>query len=316
MNNRLDILNELKELAPGLVNVSQSMPYHLPEGYFESFPVLMTARVIPPATLQMDVPEGYFENFAANMLAKIKAGGAVTEMADPAILAGISREPVQAVPPTYFEDFAGQMLALVQAAQAEPVTPLLSSIDKRPVQFVPEGYAENFAAGMLVKLQQQTVEAELEGIAPILNTISKKPVNFVPDGYFEQLLPVTGTQKVTAAPVISIRRKNNWLKYAVAACAAGVMFTVGYNILNKTDKIDPAYNPLVLNKINVQDSLDKIDVSAIEQYLDNTTIGGAQTAASFDPQTDDIDSYLQTISTDELQQYLKENPLPAGNKKS
>ncbi len=85
MKRTREILNELKAISPLVAEISDSMPFSVPDGYFDQFPVSMVGIVtldsqnqttdeqstlIPPSNKQLpfSVPQGYFESFAANMI--------------------------------------------------------------------------------------------------------------------------------------------------------------------------------------------------------------------------------------------------------
>lgn len=87
MNNRADILNELKELSPFLLQVKETeKPLSVPANYFEDFSdTTITEIKTKPGfleTLQKEktaVPPAYFDTFADNIIAKIKAEEALVE---------------------------------------------------------------------------------------------------------------------------------------------------------------------------------------------------------------------------------------------
>jgi len=87
MNNQTDILNELKELSPFLLQVKETeKPLSVPANYFEDFSGTIFAEIKTEtgllATLQKEktaVPPAYFNTFADNIIAKIKAEEALVE---------------------------------------------------------------------------------------------------------------------------------------------------------------------------------------------------------------------------------------------
>ncbi|HSC54844.1 MAG TPA: hypothetical protein VLC98_14525 [Phnomibacter sp.] len=96
-----NILLKLQELAPTLATGSAQMPYSLPEGYFETFPLLMLDLVAPAP--QNAVPEGYFNSFPELMLQKLRANEVADETAGIApLLNSISKAMPNHVPADYF----------------------------------------------------------------------------------------------------------------------------------------------------------------------------------------------------------------------
>jgi hypothetical protein len=97
------ILTELNTVAPAL-NGLQSMPYTVPEGYFNHLPALILNKAKATA-----VPEGYFENFADKMLQLVNKTEVETELQQIApTLTDINKKPVYTVPDGYFENLIPQ----------------------------------------------------------------------------------------------------------------------------------------------------------------------------------------------------------------
>ncbi|MES2645604.1 MAG: hypothetical protein V4717_01920 [Bacteroidota bacterium] len=106
MEERLNILSELRGIAPALVNIDKKMPFNVPEGYFEMLPVQLLGQVSVPAK-KPAVPEGYFENLPGIMLGKIKQLEATHELENVApALIGISRQMPYTLPANYFENLS------------------------------------------------------------------------------------------------------------------------------------------------------------------------------------------------------------------
>lgn len=112
------ILKELQEIAPSLIEVRGDMPYNLPQGYFDTLPeaVLAKIRINAAQSNTYAVPEGYFNNLPNLVMAKIKAGqhevsAELNEIAP--LLNTISKAPVYTVPEGYFN----QLSAPVPAAK-------------------------------------------------------------------------------------------------------------------------------------------------------------------------------------------------------
>lgn len=105
MENRENILSELNEIAPGLLNIGREMPFAVPEGYFDIFPVSVLGQLAPKQNT-MSVPEGYFESLPDILLAKAKASApASAEIEeDFPLLNSISKQMPYNIPASYFEN--------------------------------------------------------------------------------------------------------------------------------------------------------------------------------------------------------------------
>lgn len=123
MENRTDILNELKELSPTIAAMEKVNVFTVPQGYFDclSADILMgietengSGNTVSPTA---DVPAGYFDTLAGSILAKIKTPeteDAVTEIrALSPMLYSIQNEHVFDVPMGYFEGFSETVLNTV-----------------------------------------------------------------------------------------------------------------------------------------------------------------------------------------------------------
>jgi len=98
------ILLELLEVAPTLAEHSKQMPFEVPDGYFETFPILMLEQVAPIPIVESDVPEGYFNRFPEMMMQKLRAQEVVDEIEIIApLLNSISKTMPHHLPEKYFE---------------------------------------------------------------------------------------------------------------------------------------------------------------------------------------------------------------------
>lgn len=105
------ILSELQEVAPTLAKMSKQMPFDIPEGYFETFPMLMLEQVAPTPIFENDVPEGYFNSFPEMMLQKLRAQEVMDETEDIApLLNSISKTMPHHLPEGYFEQLQPEVV--------------------------------------------------------------------------------------------------------------------------------------------------------------------------------------------------------------
>jgi len=128
MGTRNDILDELRSWGSPLADMPRTMPFAVPQGYFEGLEKHVMTGInmdkdypIPvPKNMPYDVPQGYFENLPAQMLA----------------LAG--EEPVLSVPRTmpfdipagYFENLPEQILETARKAEKTKVIPFGKKIGR------------------------------------------------------------------------------------------------------------------------------------------------------------------------------------------
>lgn len=153
MENKADILQELREISPLIVDFQSVNPYGVPGGYFTAFPEMMLEKIrietmlVNASANTYAVPAGYFEGLPANILSKIKNGDATNEveieLAEVApLLNTISKEQVYTVPAGYFEEM--DLAAAMQAPNEGKVVTL--RIARKWMQFA----AAAVMAGILV----------------------------------------------------------------------------------------------------------------------------------------------------------------------
>lgn len=123
MENRIDILNELKELSPVIAGLEKVNVFSVPQGYFEYLSTDVMTGIEIEMGLQNNtssaenIPLGYFDSLAETVLQKIKA--------------------------QYSEDALAELRAL---------SPMLYSIQNENIYTVPGGYFENLVADVLDKV--------------------------------------------------------------------------------------------------------------------------------------------------------------------
>ena len=127
MENRTDILNELKTISPLLAGMEKVNVFTVPAGYFE------------------DLSDYVFMSILGN------GGG---------ILNTISRKDPARVPDGYFEKLADSILNRIRKEQSDTaadelktLSPMLYSIQDVPVYAVPEDYFNGLANNILHKIQ-------------------------------------------------------------------------------------------------------------------------------------------------------------------
>jgi hypothetical protein len=125
MNKSNEILKELSTISPRLSALNAPLPYEVPEGYFERFPLQMLSVIknndsnnleeqsayLPEflqsrKSLPFAVPDQYFDTLADNLLKKIKQEendpGEELKSLSP-LLAGMAKTNPFSLPENYFE---------------------------------------------------------------------------------------------------------------------------------------------------------------------------------------------------------------------
>lgn len=287
MENRTDILNELREISPTLAAIEKVNIF--------------------------SVPGGYFESLSADILLGIHTESGLPELASP--------EPFAQVPEGYFEQLAGSILNKIKAqeSEADSLPVVLTGIQSKIVFEVPEGYFESLTGSILSNIKTTETDdaaAEIRALSPMLYSIQNETVFEVPAGYFEGL-PETVLNTVNPqAKVVGIKRyTTTFFKYAVAAAFTGLMALSIFKFTGNADKKieEPAYVKIGLQIKDVDQELAKISDDDIVKYLEanGTDVKTALVANSIDqnelPSEEDylldekaLDKYLSSINVNDL----------------
>lgn len=130
MTRSTDIVKELQAISPVVAQLNATLPYQVPEVYFETFSTVIMARIaaggheensllqVAGTTMPQDVPAGYFDTLADTILSKIKTAGSdvTTELQEISpVVAGIGNANVYEVPAGYFDTAADAFAAQVKS---------------------------------------------------------------------------------------------------------------------------------------------------------------------------------------------------------
>ncbi|MEP6673771.1 MAG: hypothetical protein ABJA78_01400 [Ferruginibacter sp.] len=236
MEKITDIQDELKQMSPLLSGLTQSNLYTIPQGYFEQLPekLLAVARnsgiVEDSNQQQSDIPEGYFNTLADTILNRIKLQEGQSEH-----------------------------------ESEEALSPLLQSIRKINPYQIPVGYFETLSLEINPGLSDTAAE-ELKKFSTVLSVIQHKNVFEVPDGYFNSLSDVIISKlNIQPAKIVSIGRRRNIFKYAVAAAITGIIIFTGIKIIPSRPggDIKPTTASLTeIQKLGVDLSKDSVKMEA------------------------------------------------------
>ena len=192
MENRNNILKELREISPVIADISHQGTYTVPTGYFEGLPGQLlqlvkameaTTPVLPQANNPYQVPQGYFEGLANTILQRVKE----EETTLSPTLQQANTNPYL-VPQGYFEGLAYTVLQRVKEEETV-LSSTLQQANNNPYQ-VPPDYFNNLPAIILNRVKTSTTDnakEELEIASPLLGQIGKKMPFSTPAGYFEEL---------------------------------------------------------------------------------------------------------------------------------
>lgn len=288
MENRTDILNELRDLSATLAAIEKVNVF--------------------------TVPEGYFDCLTADILTGIHAANGLLNQA--------AAKPFAQVPEGYFENLAGSILSKIKAQdnEAENLPAELKGIQSKSIFEVPEGYFEGLTDSILAKIKTSGADdsvTEIRALSPMLYSIQNEQVYQVPQGYFEGLSETVLNTVHPQAKVVGMKRYTTaFFKYAVAAAFTGMMALSVFKFTGRSVENTslPAYVKVGMNDIkDVDQELAKISDEDIVKYLEanGTDVKTAMVANSIDdnelPSQEDylldekaLDKYLSTINVNDL----------------
>jgi hypothetical protein len=315
MENRNEIVNELRTLSPTLASFGPLTPYQVPTGYFEGLAERILQRVtamdagislvLPEVKSNVyEVPQGYFEGLAAQVLQRVKAGN---EAMAPFFETVKGINPYQ-VPQGYFDTLAEAVLKRVKAENAdsakeelEILSPLLNKISKKAPFSTPDGYfgelTDNVVAGAKAI---DFVNEELENLSPVMISLKSKTVYEVPAGYFENLPAQLLSKAKTAKPakVVSMTFARKVMRVAAAAVVTGIIIAAGWLYIGNNKPVTNNGDPAVAGIENISDS-------SLLSYIENQNIPLPETTTGNDEIGEgDMKDLLADVSDDELQQYI------------
>ncbi len=287
MENRTDILNELKQLSPTLAAIEKVNVFSVPAGYFEYLPADILMGIEKENGLSnyktADVPVGYFDTLATSILTKIK-----------------------------MQDNEDATTAL------SGLSPQLFSIKKESTFEVPQGYFDTLATSILTKIKtpdNEDAATEIRALSPMLYSIKNENVFTVPQEYFENISNDVLDKVIPQPKVVTMqRRSSTFFKYAAAAVFTGVM-ALGVFKFAGADKPAalPGYVTAGLQVQDVDQELAKISDDEIVKFLEasGTDVKTAMVANSIDenelPAQEDylldekaLDTYLNSINVNDL----------------
>ena len=155
------------------------------------------------------------------------------------LLAGLEKINVFRVPEGYFNGLHQRIADYAMLNDTSAV----DNINKRNLQQVPPGYFDTLSDAILAKVRTtypESAEEELRKLSPMLYALKGENVFSVPHGYFESFAEgVAERLKPQPAKIITMKKRNSWLKYAAAAVVTGAIAVSSLQIFNSSPEIKP-----------------------------------------------------------------------------
>jgi hypothetical protein len=236
-----------------------------------------------------EVPIGYFDIFYEEVITRIKEQQLPHRSFQ-----------VFTVPVNYFEDLPATILSHVTQQLPSSALPFA----------VPENYFDGLANNILQKIKtntaEETVAEELQNISGFVANIPKTNVFTVPENYFNQL-GVNIPANKEEAKVEHITSTKRWVRYVAAACVIGLIALGGYVWLSngKTDSSNS-----FTKAASIEKNIAKLSDTEIYNYLSTHPASSDIINVSAETAIPDINTSIQNMSDDEIQQYLDNNEEP------
>ena len=218
------------------------------------------------------------------------------------------------VPVDYFNTLQPVVMATISAAmKTDPFQNLI----------VPDGYFENLSDSIFKKIKaaENEVTIELSYISPLIAGIITKETYAAPEGYFGALTFVN-QQKTEVAKVVKINRTKFVFKYAAAAVITGLLgisvINITYTNTKKPEEVIVSQTASVLKNADAilktgsfDATLQTLSDNDIQQYLEQN--GHDVNAALVASSTDEVDKLPEAtdylLDENVLENYLKDNNL-------
>lgn len=274
MDNKNTILTELTNSSPLLAALPKINVYTAPANYFNDFTTAIITLVSTPGFMDdvarynpsMQVPEAYFDELAANILNKVNTR--------------------QQVPIAITNDIelSNQLLSL-----------------RRVIMYkTPLNYFDEFSSILLKKINafEDNATIETNSISPVVGCLNKQNILEAPPGYFNQLPNLLLNNSKPIAKVITLQKRNLFIRYAAAAMLIGIISIVVVKFNTKPSQINGTY---AFIESSITKGI-KMDDKKFDETLNNLS-------------EDDIATYLQKNGTEAdlalLTASIEENNVPA-----
>lgn len=265
MKKGKDIAAEWEQIAPAL-HLPGEAPFRTPEGYFEALPSIVMQRI---------------REAEATQAADAEVAG---------ILSGLPKvNPFTPVSSAYFEQLSSQVMARIQQEENNITAPEVNSTTA-------------------IVEEELTALVEAREIDEILAGLPKAmPFTNAPAAYFEQLSGevMARIQQQEARKVVKMPARKPLIKWAMAACMAGVVATAGLYFLNRpASALDTQLNNISDQELvdYLQTHTDDFDNDAVYASVSNLSSAAKDKDATTTSQVADV-------PTEEIQHYLETTDL-------
>jgi len=207
------------------------------------------------------------------------------------------------VPEGYFEGFAASVLAKIRgelpvssAQEIAELSPLLAGISKKSPYSVPAGYFQSNIEGLKAFTENED--------SLVLSFINKEMPYEVPTGYFANI-PEQVLEKISTKGRVVPMFKRNWMRLAIAATVAGIIFLSGIVYFNNRGGNQIATNDpvAVVKKASTEELNEFIKTTAVDEK--------AQITAQNNTQKTETKKLFADVSDRELNAFLDQ--MPAGD---
>jgi hypothetical protein len=321
MQERDEILDELRSLSRIFDTMSRESLYEAPDRYFIDLPARILDRVRSAAATAATTAAG--EEFAGPAV-----GSEGRQDGSPVLPGGGQSHPAFTLPEGYFDGLAARILDKIRAGSDNPaagnsplsldspldaraelafLSPLLNRLERKAPYQVPDGYFVDLSS-----FTEAVPAMAEETLTPVMAGLRNEQTFQVPEAYFESLPLVilsrvaspARSSKTSPAKVISFRfRKNGW-KYAAAAVLTGFAFMLGWLRLHNSSHPGTP---------DIAQTLYKVSDQEIQNYLDNHSVQIAEVDMStnnnnsLDISDNDVKLLLGDIPDGDLKQYIDEH---------
>ena len=269
MDNRINILNELKELdAAILMDTNNKNYFFIPANYFNDFAENVQTQVFIqslPVSNPYKTPLNYFENFADSVFENLHAEKSIKQLKS-------IQQPSYTLPENYFDNFADSVLKKIKtsvAQELEELSPYLNRILKTNVYSVPENYFKQLEIPL-----KHNVSSETKVIS--LKSKTRKWFNYA-----------------AAASIAAVLFGGGYLYFSGESTNS-----------SQQSSVPTLANADVQKEISTL-SDDEIN----SYLKNNNSIAVYTSSNDTDQQPKmDVQSLLQNVSDEEIQEYLKQDP--------
>jgi hypothetical protein len=198
MNNKENILNELKEISALVATVPFINVFTLDQDYFNTLQLVVVAKINAEKTdvfqQNFTVPDGYFENLSENIFKRIRAGEheAALELADISpFIAGISNKETYTAPNGYFD-----RLTFISEAKAQPAKIVRMSRAQSVFKYAAAAVITGLLGISIINITDNDTPSSQEVIASQTASVLKDADAIIKAGSFDETLQTVTDKEI------------------------------------------------------------------------------------------------------------------------